>query len=399
MSWPGVGVAFPALDESYDYVRSLGQGGSGWVVLARHRRLGRLEAVKIIRGGSRKLPAVRRLEREGRVLAGLDHPGIISVYRLLTSESSLALAMEFLAGGDLQQAMDGGALSGADRVGILKQVAAALTAAASVGVVHRDVKPSNVLLDGEGRAVLADFGLARLPLDSGAFRTLSGSVTGTPLFMAPEQIADPDNESPSVDAYAFGVLAYRLLLGAWPYPGGTVAQVIEAHRSAAPTDPWAHQPALPSTVGEALLGALAKDPGRRLRPEQLADQLSAVSDAGWDLLVGNGSRPRVDSPASAGAAAADSGPEETGIGGPEVSLTGAATGEQSPEGTSLEQPVDRRPAVGSTLSGPPEVWVQPPIYQVRRRRLSAGMRAALIGLVIGVLLGVAAYVVIIHPMS
>jgi serine/threonine protein kinase len=414
MSWPGVGVVFPALDQDYEFLRLLGQGSTGWVVLARHRQLGRPEAIKIIRGGSRQLPAVRRLEREGRVLARLDHPNIVSVYRQLTSSTSLALAMEYLPGGDLQQAMAGDGLFGSDRVGVLAQVAGALTAAASVGVVHRDVKPSNVLLDGVGRAVLADFGLARLPADTGAFRTMSGALTGTPLFMAPEQIEHPDVDTPSIDGYAFGVLAYRLLLGAWPYPAGTVAEVMQAHLVLAPTPPWEHLRNLPRPAGEALLGALSKDPDRRLLPGQVMDRLGEVSAVDWNILLTNdfrsahadGSVPPhsvaggvADSAGgseAAGTAASATGAESIADADTSGTSVGAVTGEHRPPAAEITAgAASRRGGERATIAVPvvDQEWVRPPVYTVPRR-VSQRMLAVLVGIAVGILVGMVVFLVL-----
>ncbi len=400
MSWPAGDVIFPGLGADYEFVRLIGRGGTGWVALVRHIPLDRWEAVKTVRSGTRQLAAVRRLEREGRVLARLNHPGIVAVYRLLTSPTSVGLVMEYLPGGDLQNAMDHGRLSGSQRVRVLSQVADALTAAASAGVVHRDVKPSNVLLDSAGRAVLADFGLARLPRDPGAFRTMSGLVTGTPLFMAPEQIERPDDDLPGVDSYAFGVLAYRLLTDHWPYPTTSIAEVINAHRHLEPTPPWEHNPELPRQAAESLIAALTKDPALRMRPEMLIGRLHQTSDHDWDVLVGKISRPA--GPAKEVPPATP----ETGAGsiGETVaelpSRTEPDPDRTDPTRTQAEASDSLSPDGGAQHTswirpdlpapGADQIRVQPVVFRVRRR-LRRQTVARLVGVLVGLLLGLTIY--------
>jgi serine/threonine protein kinase len=180
MSMPDAG----SLPVGYEFVRLLGAGGTGWVALAHHAELDRVVAIKTIHAEVRDDDSIGRLRREGKVIASMRHPNVVSVYELLVSSGGISLVMEYVSGGDLRQALDGGSLTGSHAVQVLCDVAAALEHAAGRGIVHRDVKPANVLLDADGRAKLADFGLARLPRSAGVFRTISGSAAGTPMYGA-----------------------------------------------------------------------------------------------------------------------------------------------------------------------------------------------------------------------
>jgi serine/threonine protein kinase len=271
-----------SLPDGFEYVRMLGHGASGWVALARQVQLDRLVAIKAIHAGGPDRAGQRRLEREGRALVALRHPGIVAVYELRPTASGAALVMEYLPGGDLRAAMDSARLGGAHAVALLEEIAVALDHAHAHGTVHRDVKPANVLLTADGHAKIADFGLARLTRSPDAYRTSSGDVTGTPAYMAPEQILDPSSERPSSDAYAFTVLAYELLTGARPYPVGPVAEVVAAHLQAAPAPPAVIAPGLDRQVGRILLAGLAKRPEDRPSPLQIVEELRRLSPAEWD---------------------------------------------------------------------------------------------------------------------
>lgn len=270
------------LPAGYEFVRMLGVGSSGWVALARHVQLDRLVAIKVIHAGSHDRAGQRRLEREGRAVIALRHPGIVAVYELRQTASGAALVMEYVPGGDLRALMESGTLSGSHAAALLGEMAAALAHAHAAGIIHRDVKPANVLLTADGHAKIADFGLARLTKSPDAFRTSAAGVSGTPAYMAPEQILDPSTELPGSDTYAFAVLAYELLTGVRPYPARGVADAIAAHLNDAPVPPWQVAPGIDARVGQMLLGGLAKRPHERPSPAQIADEIRRVMPAQWD---------------------------------------------------------------------------------------------------------------------
>jgi serine/threonine protein kinase len=280
----------------YEFVGLLGQGSSGWVALAIQSSIGRQVAIKILHGGGGNPAEVRRLHREGQALATLRHPSIAKIYELIETGNNLSLVMEYVPGGNFQTALDQHALAGSAVVRLLCDTGEALTYAASQGIVHRDVKPGNVLLDRDQRAKVADFGLARISRNPGSFRTMSSSLRGTLSYIAPEQILDPGTESSSVDAYAFAVLCYRSITGTYPYAITSPSQLIDAHLHLEPISPHHYSPALPAAIITSLLAGLAKDPLRRASPEDLSSSLRSLSDATWDELISTLSIPGPDSP-------------------------------------------------------------------------------------------------------
>jgi serine/threonine protein kinase len=263
------------LPPGYEFVRVLGGGGCGWVALARQSALNRMVAVKTLYAGRYDEDERRRLEREGRALARLRDPRIVAVYAMETVGEDLCLVIEFVDGTDLRAALDAGMLDGHARLRVLTDVATALDRAAAAGIVHRDVKPANVLLTRSGAAKLTDFGLARVTAAAGAFRTAGAVVIGTPRYMPPEQIIDPEHESPAGDAYSFAVLAYEALVGVAPFPQEDALQLFWHHTNAAPPSPRTRLPMISVEAEAVLLAGLAKDPAMRPMPGQLMSVLNA----------------------------------------------------------------------------------------------------------------------------
>ena len=317
------------LPPGFEFKSMIGSGGGGWVSLAHQTSLDRLVAVKTVLVGDLATPSMQRLEREGRVLARLNHPGIVRVHQLIEYQQALYLVMEHLHGVGLDRAITTG-LPPADTLSILSDLAAALTPVHHLQIAHRDIKPANIMLHPRRGAVLLDFGLARLPLARSTFRTEAGIAAGTPHYMAPEQIDQPDLATPAIDAYAFGVLSYQLLLGERPYQTGpSLAQILEGHRHADPTDPRTIAPTLRPGTAAAMLRALSKDPQRRPTPAELVDELTKTHPRDWPGLAAQPSQP-----------AATSAP--TGI-----SITG------HPHHADKQLPADQQPTTP---------WVPPNIY-------------------------------------
>jgi serine/threonine-protein kinase len=273
-------LAMAMIGDSYRYLGELGSGGGGTVVLARHVPMDRLVAVKAVTGSSRS--ALARLRREGRVLAALDHPSILTVFRLVEDGNVVALITEYLDGGNFEDALEGQRLSGRAVVDVLLQVGSALQGAHAAGVAHRDVKPTNVLLGKEKRAVLADFGLSRL---GGEFRTATGAITGTPLYMAPEQITAPDVEAPTLDVYSYGALIYRALTGQPPFCASDLGTLADLHLRAAPAPLDQVRPGVPRAVSSVVLAMLAKNPKDRPTLKQVGASLRAVEPERWDAVL------------------------------------------------------------------------------------------------------------------
>jgi serine/threonine protein kinase len=196
----------------------LGRGGMGAVYLGRQLSLDREVAVKVLAGELADDPQfLERLEREARVMARLRHPNIVAVHDFQRTEDGAAIVMEFVEGGSLREKLQQhpNGLPVAEALRILRQIAAGLEAAHASGVIHRDMKPENVLLDAAGTARVTDFGLA-LPLHEGSTRlTLSGTAVGTVDYMAPEQFRGAEADA-RLDVFALGVMAYELLTGRTP---------------------------------------------------------------------------------------------------------------------------------------------------------------------------------------
>ena len=206
---------FPQLE----IIELLGQGGMGAVYKARQKHLDRLIALKVIPPEAATDPAfAERFAREARALARLNHPNIVTVYDFGQSNGVYFLLMEFVDGLNLRQTMKSGNLTPAEALAIVPHICDALQYAHDQGIVHRDVKPENVLLDKSGRVKIADFGLAKLLTQSPLDYTLTHSmqVMGTPRYMAPEQIERPTDVDHRADIYSLGVMFYEMLTGELP---------------------------------------------------------------------------------------------------------------------------------------------------------------------------------------
>jgi serine/threonine-protein kinase len=255
---PGPGETFG----HYRLERELGRGAMGIVYLATHERLGRAVALKLLRpelGADETYR--RRFLREARIAAEVEHENLVPIVEAGELAGRQFLASEHVPGQTLAErlrAQGGLPLDGVLR--IAAELGAALDALHARGLLHRDVKPSNVLLDEAGRALLADFGLATGPAHT--VLTRPGQLLGTVEYMAPELIRGEPASSAS-DLYALGCLLYACAAGRPPFVRASPFQVTVAHLSEQPPDPGATRPELPARFGGALLQALAKEPGER----------------------------------------------------------------------------------------------------------------------------------------
>ena len=203
----------------FQILELIGSGGMGRVYKVMQPGLGRVAALKVLMPELAKDPSfVERFTREGRALARLQHPNIVSVFDIGETRGYCWLLMEYVDGVNLRQVMQSGSLSPKDALQIIPGVCAALEYAHGQGVLHRDIKPENILLDGAGRVKIADFGVAKLSEVEGrrVTLTLSGSSLGTPAYMAPEQIERPQDVDHRADIYSLGVVFYEMLTGELP---------------------------------------------------------------------------------------------------------------------------------------------------------------------------------------
>ncbi len=280
ISGSGVQLQVGANFAGYVIERCLGTGGMGSVYLARHPRLERSVALKLMTDGFNADPKVRAaFDREVSVAARLDHPNIVAVYdRSGPEDDALWLTMRYIAGGDAGELLEASprGLAPEHAVRIVGDAAEALDFAHDQGVVHRDVKPANLMVEygprDEIRALLTDFGIARTRDDTVTMSSISASFA----YAAPERFSNlADHRS---DIYSLGCTLYHLLTGTYPFPRDDQAAVIAAHLTARPPSPRALRPDLPAEFDAVIATALAKKPHRRY------PSCGALAEAAHDAL-------------------------------------------------------------------------------------------------------------------
>ncbi len=239
----------------------LGGGGMGIVYRAVQLSLGREVALKVLASHLSSDPDFReRFRREAALQARLEHPHIVTVYETGESEEGLWLALQLVDGTDLKRLVESGELGAARALDLLAQVASALDVAHESGLVHRDVKPQNILVDARDHAYLADFGLTKTSGARGLTQT--GSFTGSLDYVAPEQVRG-EPATAATDLYAFAALLYESLAGEVPFPRDTEAALLYAHLSETPPRLSERRPELPPALDDVLERGLAKEPGDR----------------------------------------------------------------------------------------------------------------------------------------
>lgn len=251
----------------YRIERMLGAGGMGTVYLARNPDLPRSEALKVLAAElSRDLDFRARFVREADVAAGLDHPNIVAVHQRGQFEGRLWIAMQFVDGGNAEDALRAATMTTARAVYVIGEVAKALDYAHQQGVIHRDIKPANFLLSraagGDERVLLSDFGIARALGDTGL--TSTGSVLATLAYAAPEVLAGQGFDG-RADLYSLGCALFRLLTGEAPFAAGAGAAVavVAGHLHQPPPTVSDRVPGLSAAMDAVIATAMAKDPMRR----------------------------------------------------------------------------------------------------------------------------------------
>jgi beta-lactam-binding protein with PASTA domain/tRNA A-37 threonylcarbamoyl transferase component Bud32 len=263
-------------DGRYRIVRKLGTGGMANVYLAEDQELGRRVAIKILddRHASDE-QFVERFRREAKNAAGLSHPNIVSIYDRGEAEGTYYIAMEYLDGRSLKELIvSRGPAPVNVTIEYARQILQALRFAHRNAIVHRDIKPHNVLVDADGRLKVTDFGIAR----AGASEmTEAGSIIGTAQYLSPEQAKGTTVDHRS-DIYSIGVVLYELLTGRVPFTGDTAVEIAMRHLSAVPEAPSALRPDVPHELDMVVLRALAKDPDDRYQSaEEMDAELERVS--------------------------------------------------------------------------------------------------------------------------
>jgi serine/threonine-protein kinase len=248
-----------AIGPGYELVRVIGHGGMGQVWLAREAALRRLVAIKVLHPsvGASEV-ARRRFRRECELAAQLDHPGVVPVHRIGDAGEIAWFAMAFVDGETLAERLAReGRLPMTDALRLAREVADALAAAHRRGIVHRDVKPQNILLERDsGRALVSDFGIARAlhptPTEGGDSGTLThpGSVLGTPRYMSPEQALGRRDVGPPSDLYSLGIILYEAIAGAYPYDEIPEGSAASAHLIGEVVWLAAREPGVPGRVDD-----------------------------------------------------------------------------------------------------------------------------------------------------
>ncbi|MEV7370723.1 serine/threonine-protein kinase [Streptomyces sp. NPDC090301] len=253
----------------------IGRGGMGEVWQATDEVLGRDVAVKLMLAHGTDPSAADRFRLEAQTAARLSHPHVVGVFDFGTWDGKLFLVMELVEGDSLAGSPSDPLLLPAERVAVVAAHAAAgLAAAHRQGVVHRDIKPGNLLVDADGTVKLADFGIARFVDDPSAALTTTGQIVGTGLYLAPERaLGQP--ASPASDVYSLGCVLYQLLTGRPPFRADTATALLYQHIDTAPVPPGRLGVALPPEFETYLLSLLAKQPEQRPPAQAIADWFSS----------------------------------------------------------------------------------------------------------------------------
>ncbi len=270
------------LGDRYQLQSRIGSGGMATIHRARDLQKDRNVAVKVLREIFSTDPKfVARFRREARIASALKHPNIVQVYDYGQTDGNYYIVMELIEGTDLRSYLSSHTVLDVDRAIIIAHdIALGLGAAHRRGIVHRDVKPQNVLIGIDGSIKLTDFGIVSLYKDANAERlTTSGMTLGTVQYFAPEQ-AQGEIVTPAADVYALGIVMYEMLTGHPPFDGNSPVVVAIQHIKDKPEPPGQFNPDIPASLEEIILRCLEKKPGARFPDgSQLAHALEKLGDA------------------------------------------------------------------------------------------------------------------------
>jgi serine/threonine-protein kinase len=261
--------------DGYEVIGVLGVGGMGKVYKVRNLMTHRVEAMKVVLSSLAGDPSLAdRFVREIKVLASLNHPRIAALYNALRVENQLMMIMEFVEGVTLDDLSMLSPIGLRDCINYICQVLAGLGYAHGKGVIHRDIKPGNMMLTAEGFIKIMDFGIAKSSTD--AKLTMTGTTIGSPYYMPPEQVMGLKVDARS-DLYSVGISLYKLVTGVHPFRDDSIYNVMRAHVQQVPTPPSLVAPHIPPALNDIILRALEKDPATRFqRAEEFRAALLGV---------------------------------------------------------------------------------------------------------------------------
>jgi TolB-like protein/Tfp pilus assembly protein PilF/predicted Ser/Thr protein kinase len=248
----------------YELLEEIGRGGQGVVYRARQKSLNRTVALKVIGLGQWATEAhIKRFRREAEAAASLEHPGIVPIHEVGERDGSCYFSMKFIEGGQLDEVIRRTPMSIRQATELIAKLARTVHYAHEHGILHRDIKPGNVLLDQKGEPHLTDFGLARL-IETESTVTGTKDVLGTPSYMAPEQaVGETTKLSKATDVYGLGAVLYQLLTGQPPFAGGTTYETVKLLLETEPRQPRLLNPKVDRDLSAICLKCLEKDPNRR----------------------------------------------------------------------------------------------------------------------------------------
>ncbi len=338
----------------YRLVELLGRGGMGEVWRAYDTAIDRIVALKVLPANFADDQVYQeRFRREAHAAASLDEPHVIPIYDFGEIDGRLFVTMRLVEGRDLQTLLAEGPLQPARAIGIIDQIASALNAAHRIGLVHRDVKPSNILIAENDFAYLIDFGIARAIGETAL--TSAGAVIGTWAYMAPERISTGHSD-PRGDTYALACVLYECLTGSQPYPGSSMEQQITAHLTKPPPRPSALRHDLPSELDTVIATGMAKNPDARY------PTVSELAEAARAAITVSTTGPASMPPAE------PMRPTQRWADVPAMAAMPPSPNESATGGMSLSAPTQYRPATAPPLRVPaPQGAPQPPATKPRKR--------------------------------
>ena len=270
-----VAVETPLALLHYRVLEKIGEGGMGAVFKAEDQRLGRLVAIKrVARGGDEEETARIRLLREARAASALNHPNIVIVHAVEEAEDGAFIVMEYLEGETVAAQIARGRLDASRVVALGVEIADALACAHAAGLVHRDVKPANVIVTSRGTAKVLDFGVAKQSAGESLALTAKSAIVGTAPYMSPEQLRGQPLDGRS-DVFALGCVLYEAATGRRAFPANDIVTLVQQITTTDPPQPRTLVPGVPPALEAIILRALAKDPSRRFTAAEMAAALRA----------------------------------------------------------------------------------------------------------------------------